>query len=240
MFKKHSGEYKLLSKSKEFNKKWYLQTYPDVAKAKVDPIEHYINHGWKEGRNPGPTFNTVSYLTLNPDVRNANINTYVNIPSARAIDILAFETTLSIKVLSPDKKVVYTSNTGEGTSLKIEQYGTYYVYYTGSDDVGNPLTQLKIITVLDDIAPTITLEKEIATTAKLNDTITLPNITVSDNVSSSEKITTLIFTIDPNNVMKVVNSNIVKFDVKGTYTIRYFAIDEGGNVAYYDVLVEVK
>ena len=78
MFKKHSWEYKLLSKSKEFNKKWYLQTYPDVAKAKVDPIEHYINHGWKEGRNPGPTFNTVSYLTLNPDVRNANINPLIH------------------------------------------------------------------------------------------------------------------------------------------------------------------
>ncbi len=78
MFKKHSWEYKLLSKSKEFNKKWYLQTYPDVAKAKVDPIEHYINHGWKEGRNPGPTFNTVSYLTLNSDVRNANINPLIH------------------------------------------------------------------------------------------------------------------------------------------------------------------
>lgn len=78
MFKKHSWEYKLLSKSKEFNKKWYLQTYPDVAKAKVDPIEHYINHGWKEGRNPGPTFDTVSYLTLNPDVRNANINPLIH------------------------------------------------------------------------------------------------------------------------------------------------------------------
>ena len=173
-------------------------------------------------------------------VRISDINSKVTIPGAKAIDILAFDTTLSIRVLSPDKKVIYTSSTGEGTEITIEQYGTYYIYYTGSDDVGNPLTQLKLITVLDDVAPSITLEKEISASAKLNDTITLPNATATDNVSSSENITTMIFYIDPNNVMKVVTSNKVKFDVKGTYTIRYFAIDEAGNVAYYDVKVEVK
>lgn len=78
MFKKHSWEYKLLAKSKEFNKKWYLKTYPDIATAKIDPIEHYINHGWKEGRNPGPNFNTITYLTINPDVRHANINPLIH------------------------------------------------------------------------------------------------------------------------------------------------------------------
>jgi len=33
-----------------FDRKWYLQTYPDVAAAKIDPWWHYTNQGLKEGR----------------------------------------------------------------------------------------------------------------------------------------------------------------------------------------------
>lgn len=171
--------------------------------------------------------------------RIANVGDIVTIPSAKAIDILGFETTLTIRVLSPDKKNVYTSNNGEGTTLEITQYGVYYVYYIGSDENYNSLTQLKVITVLDDIAPTINVN-EISKTAKVNDVLTLPNPSCTDNVSSAENIKTLIFTIDPNNVMKEVTSNKVTFKEKGTYTIRYFAIDEAGNVAIYDTTVEVK
>ncbi len=64
---------RLVFNSKYFNKKWYLKTYPDVKKAGVDVYEHYVLHGWKEGRNPGPDFNTNAYLEANPDVKKANI-----------------------------------------------------------------------------------------------------------------------------------------------------------------------
>jgi len=70
---KHDYQYKLISRSKYFDKKWYLNRYPDIAKAKIDPVEHYITHGWHEGRNPGPRFSTSAYLTYNPDVKHANM-----------------------------------------------------------------------------------------------------------------------------------------------------------------------
>lgn len=173
-------------------------------------------------------------------VRISEIGSTVKIPSAKAIDILGFESSLTIRVLSPDKKVLYTSSEGKGTTINIDQYGTYYVYYIGSDDNTNDLTLLKIITVLDDVAPTITLNSGINSSAKLNDKITLPNATYSDNLTSFEKISSLIYVIDPNNVMSVVKDNQVKFEVKGKYTIRYFAIDEAGNVSFIDSYVEVK
>lgn len=66
---KHNSDYMTVSKSKYFDKKWYLKKYPDVAKAKVDPITHYLNDGWKEGRNPGPKFDTESYLKRHPDCK---------------------------------------------------------------------------------------------------------------------------------------------------------------------------
>ncbi|NBV71229.1 MAG: glycosyltransferase [Burkholderiaceae bacterium] len=33
-----------------FEREWYLKEYPDVARAGIDPIEHYISYGEKEGR----------------------------------------------------------------------------------------------------------------------------------------------------------------------------------------------
>lgn len=77
-YKGKSADYKLIAKSKYFNKRWYLKTYPDVKKAKIDPIEHYMKYGWKEGRNPGPKFSTQNYLDFNADVKRANINPLVH------------------------------------------------------------------------------------------------------------------------------------------------------------------
>ena len=48
--------YLLLLKSDFFDSKYYLKENPDVAKAKVNPIFHYLQFGWKEGRNPSPFF----------------------------------------------------------------------------------------------------------------------------------------------------------------------------------------
>ncbi len=71
---KQNDDYNLIAKSKYFDKRWYLKMYPDVKKAGVNPVEHYLKHGWKEGRNPGPKFDGNVYLDLNADVKRAKIN----------------------------------------------------------------------------------------------------------------------------------------------------------------------
>ncbi len=73
-YKGKSSDYKLIATSKYFNARWYLKQYPDVAKARLDPIEHYMKYGWKEGRNPGFNFDTKEYLNMYFDVKKANIN----------------------------------------------------------------------------------------------------------------------------------------------------------------------
>ncbi|PWC78121.1 hypothetical protein [Azospirillum sp. TSH64] len=40
---------------------WYLAQYPDVVQAGVDPFWHYLSHGWKENRSPGPWFSAHWY-----------------------------------------------------------------------------------------------------------------------------------------------------------------------------------
>jgi hypothetical protein len=45
----------------EFDAQYYLQTYADVASAGINPFEHFMFHGYKEGRNPSAEFDTKFY-----------------------------------------------------------------------------------------------------------------------------------------------------------------------------------
>jgi len=61
-----------------FDAAFYLSTYPDVKSASIDPLEHFVLNGWREGRDPGPSFSCRGYLYLNPDVAAADINPLVH------------------------------------------------------------------------------------------------------------------------------------------------------------------
>jgi hypothetical protein len=47
---------------------FYRATYPDVGAAGVDALRHYLQAGWREGRDPAPWFSTRLYLAANGDV----------------------------------------------------------------------------------------------------------------------------------------------------------------------------
>jgi len=49
-----------------FDAAWYLQRNPDVAESGKDPLDHYLNFGWKEGRAPSPWFDPRFYLRQCP------------------------------------------------------------------------------------------------------------------------------------------------------------------------------
>lgn len=72
------GDVGLVRKSGFFDAKWYLTTYPDVKKAKVDPLVHYLRHGAFEGRNPSLYFDSKWYLSNYMDVYIAGINPLVH------------------------------------------------------------------------------------------------------------------------------------------------------------------
>ncbi len=56
-----------------FAAQWYLQRYPDVRAAGIDPWQHYLHHGAAEGRDPGPNFNTAHYLAQSAQARNSGL-----------------------------------------------------------------------------------------------------------------------------------------------------------------------
>lgn len=51
-----------------FAAKEYLQANPDIGLARLNPLQHYREHGWREGRSPHPYFANDWYLAQNPDV----------------------------------------------------------------------------------------------------------------------------------------------------------------------------
>lgn len=67
-------EARLIRKSALFDRDWYLHRYPDVKQKKMDPVLHYCRFGWREGRMPGPDFDSVAYLQINSDVAEAGFN----------------------------------------------------------------------------------------------------------------------------------------------------------------------
>ncbi|MCK0208527.1 hypothetical protein MWN33_10840 [Starkeya koreensis] len=62
----------LIRASDLFDGDWYLAKYPDVAAASLDPARHYLLHGWREGRNPGPRFSSKKYLALHAGLAGVN------------------------------------------------------------------------------------------------------------------------------------------------------------------------
>ncbi|HEX2560700.1 hypothetical protein, partial [Phenylobacterium sp.] len=55
---------------------FYLTSYPDVRGA--DPVAHYLDIGWREGRDPNPWFSTRAYLEAKPQLVALGINPLVD------------------------------------------------------------------------------------------------------------------------------------------------------------------
>lgn len=69
---------RLIRKSGLFDEKYYLLRYPDVRFADVDPLQHYLTIGWKEGRSPSAQFDIDAYLQNNPAVKSSGNNPLVH------------------------------------------------------------------------------------------------------------------------------------------------------------------
>ena len=48
-----------------FDAEWYLRVNPDIAQTGMDPLDHYLNTGDAEGRDPHPLFRRAWYLSAN-------------------------------------------------------------------------------------------------------------------------------------------------------------------------------
>ena len=61
-----------------FDAAYYLSAWPDVAAAGQDPLDHFLQTGWREGRDPSRDFSVAGYLEANPDLADAGVNPFLH------------------------------------------------------------------------------------------------------------------------------------------------------------------
>ena len=67
-------DYYLINNTGLFDPHYYLANNPDVRRADINPLKHYVKHGGLEGRNPSEIFDAAFYINAYHDVRAAGIN----------------------------------------------------------------------------------------------------------------------------------------------------------------------
>ncbi|WP_304165610.1 hypothetical protein [Phenylobacterium aquaticum] len=62
----------------EFDTDFYLWANRDIAELGIEPLNHFLHTGWREGRDPRRDFSVSDYLELNPDVAAVGMNPFVH------------------------------------------------------------------------------------------------------------------------------------------------------------------
>ncbi|MCC6920586.1 MAG: glycosyltransferase family 61 protein [Alphaproteobacteria bacterium] len=70
-----------IGRSPLFDADWYAKVYPDVAAGGTSPAWHFAEHGWREGRDPGPGFSTRGYLAKYPEAAAGPLNPLLHFES---------------------------------------------------------------------------------------------------------------------------------------------------------------
>ncbi|CAH1208424.1 hypothetical protein PAECIP111891_03217 [Paenibacillus allorhizoplanae] len=71
-------EYDYIKQNNLLDVEYYLNEYKEVLVAGLDPILHYIQFGWYEGKNPSRNFNTREYIMNNLRILDESINPLVH------------------------------------------------------------------------------------------------------------------------------------------------------------------
>jgi len=143
----------------------------------------------------------------------------------------------SLTVLKPDGSVLSDIH---GVKLEgvpfdsyevvLENYGYYRLRYSFSDINGNMETYLASFQVVNYIAPVITVSGAIPETLTLGSKLTLPEAYAVDDIDGQRQVACAV--TSPDGMIWIIQDNReIECNQKGTYRIRYFAIDVVGNLS---------
>ena len=128
----------VLERSKDFDKAYYLSTYPDAQLHPDGPEAHYILEGWRKGYRPNTTFETAAYLAANPELAASNQCPLVHFiknqdQAPRAAQVLNGS--------GPPRIAVFTAIAGGYDDLKdpefISDHADYFVFTDGHVPAGS-------------------------------------------------------------------------------------------------------
>lgn len=185
-----------------------------------------------------------SMAILSQDKLSYKIGDKYQTPVAIAYDVVCglSSATISVRKIggtyltNDDGVLIKNLVASESYTLTLSEYGEYSIQISTADK-NNKFNQNIVISVLDRVAPEITLDKELKEDYKAGAEIVLPTMTVTDNLST--EIEAFIIIVTPRNKYETVTDNKYKFNEIGEYKIRFVAYDEVGNMCLIEKVVKV-
>lgn len=176
----------------------------------------------------------------------ADIGQEIVIPPSLAADVLDPDIVFSMNVKGPDGQFITDINgrlLNESIKPDAEYrfiagaYGRYTVNYSVSDTAGEVTGYSYVINVVDVTPPQIVLTDTVLNVA-IGGTVTIAQSSYSDNVSA--QIEAFAYLKLPINTIVRLSAQSFVANIKGRYTVTYYAYDGAGNVAIasYDILCE--
>ena len=187
------------------------------------------------------TVRPAMFVEHEPDVR-GYIGQSVSLAKALAIDVLDPYVNSYLTVLDVNGDIVCAE---DGTylnrvaavkeySFTVNQYGNYTIVYQAFGSDGRKTEASYSIAVYDDTAPELVLNGTVPSSAKVDERVTLPSATATDNID--EEVEVHVYVASPSQVLIVAGKDedgnfSFTPDRKGNYAVRYVAVDTAGNIA---------
>lgn len=184
------------------------------------------------------------------------------VPGVDIFDVLS-NASVTVTVKAPDGTFkIKNADATTSHSFKLDQFGSYLVTYKAVDSEGNSVSYPRKIMVYDFNAPVLTITGSLNETYKLNDAITIPSYTVTDNLNDykldiflimpdnqerlllTDKNGTVTSYLDENSMIYnpsfKVNSTTFRAEQYGSYRMRFVAYDSDFNKTVKELNFEVK
>ena len=204
------------------------------------------------------TFNNLTRDVIAPEVKLGELNTNVSlgdvvtIPKMEAYDVLGYVYSKKVTVQYSYKGQVVNVTDENGALMNnvdasipynicLDKYGEYIITYVAEDNSGRSVKIVKNIALFDAEKAEITVQGTYKDEYNLNEQITIHAMTVQDNLSETADLRSAIYVIDAHGVMHQLQAfgGSYKFVSYGKHIIRYFVIDEAGNITIKDFIVMI-
>ena len=179
-------------------------------------------------------------------VEKCALNQIVTIGTAKAFDVLNPAASVTVTVRGPngiitsvDGVKLQKADCSREYQIELSAYGQYSIIYDATDGEGQPARESYTINIKDTIPPKVVFSNGFKTKAKVGEEYTIPDYTLRDDVSASDKIVDRVCILTPFDKLELVENKKYIFTSAGEYIVYILATDEANNYVFYTVKVTV-
>ena len=185
--------------------------------------------------------NVVPSISLSGDISTYyDLNSYVTLPSAFAVDLFDPDVSVSLTVTDPLGNVLLNKvATDKDHVLHLDKIGQYLIEYVSIDQNKNKGNLQFAVYSADTFDPVLEIAGQFKSTAKITDPYIIHKAIAYDNHDKAEDLIIYVYVFGPDGYIETVAFNEAEteeveynFTKVGTYRIRYFVMDSYGNYVH--------